>query len=189
MFTDGTLDNPTLAEFTPEAQDLVAGFISETDDALHFTWQVIDIPDDTGGIPEAVHFYWEFYLDPDGLGPKAPSPFSLRARAPTPGGQRGTGGSLQGNCTTTGNVVQCQPVPGAVVTVNVDDAADTITAHVRRSDLKASDGSALAVDGAILNEAVLFRGIASYVGAGVISSGMGDEADLDIDYELGKPRV
>lgn len=191
VFTDATVDGgPLYPDYELEAMDLVAGFIAETDTSIDFTWQVVDIPDGTGGIPEVVHFYWEFTLDNPNDG-KDPVPFSLRARAETPvltdAGQRNVG-TLQSNCTTSNNVVSCTTIPGSVVTVTVDDAADTITASVRRQDLKAGD-TELAVDGALLNEADLFEGIASFVAAGVFVSSTGDYADLDDTYVLGTPRA
>ncbi|MFA5889436.1 MAG: hypothetical protein WDA27_00545 [Actinomycetota bacterium] len=187
VFEDDTLDSVLLAEATPEAQDLIAGYIGETDDALTFTWQVVDIPDGTGGVPEIIHYYWEFTLDvPDD--DKDPQAFSLRARAYTPEVGRG-GGNLQGNCTTTGEtLVQCEDIPGAEVTVSVDDIENTITASVRRQDLKAGDVT-VAVDGAVLDEVDLFQGIATYVGAGLISGNAADLADMDSPYVLGSPRT
>lgn len=192
VFVDESLDTFTDPDVNIAAQDLVSGSIAETDTSIDFTWQVVDTPDETaalGGIPEAVVFFWEFSLDVAG-DDKDPAKYSLRARAPTPGGARGTGGSLQGNCVTTGSLVQCSAVPGNIVTVTTDPIANTITASVRRSDLKAgAGGTDVAVDGAVMIEEVLFRGIASFVSVGVSSSATEDAADMENPYVLGSPRA
>src|SRR5687768_8191809 len=74
VMTDGALDGGILyPDYELEAQDLTAGYIAETDDTIDFTWQVVDLPDGSGGIPEIVHYYWEFTLDvpDDGKDPQA----------------------------------------------------------------------------------------------------------------------
>src|SRR5688572_5990893 len=109
VLTDGINDGGPLApDFELEAQDLIAGYLGETDDTIDFTWQVVDLPDGSNGVPEAVHYLWEFTLDnpTDELKPEA---FSLRARAETPvvseAGRpvdsRLWQASLRSNCTTT----------------------------------------------------------------------------------------
>jgi hypothetical protein len=187
VFEDPTLDCVTTAEATPPDQDLVAGYIAETDDSLLFTWQVADLNDAaSSGTPELFIWHFEFAIDDPGVNP--PALFSLRARAWTVEGVRG-GGSLQGNCTNTGGVVQCVAVPGAGGTVAFDTTENTVTAKVRRQDLKGADGQSVAVAEAHLSEFVLFRGIVSCTTfVAVISSAMCDEADMDADYILGSPR-
>lgn len=197
VFEDATLDQELLLEATPPFADLTAGYISETDSTLTFTWQVLDLPDQsTAGVP-LTNYYYEFTIDDPGANP--PEAFSLSASGQTAkysvtaldqtrSGRVG-GGSLESNCVTTGNVIDCTPIPGSVVTVSVDPIANTISATVNRSDLKGDDGSIIAVDGATLVETELFGGIGAVFCPGVCSEGVMDKADMDADYVLGTPRA
>lgn len=174
VFTDPIGDGVVLEEFTPEWQDLVAGYISESPNEIHFTWEVVDWPADPLYVPEIVHFYWEFSLDG--------ARFSLNASFTA----RGRGqGSLRHKCTTENNVTSCESVPGALVTVGADGETNRITASVRRRDLRNDQNQIIAVQGAELMEDVSFQGIASYTGAGIIFGAMGDQADQERPYYLG----
>jgi hypothetical protein len=199
VLTDPNLDNLTEENDTPlgAASDLVAGYIGETDTSIDLTWQVANLEPLLEGAPINTLHYWEFGLtNPDGKS----ALFSVRARMfPTPvstANPTGTPnptwptGQLQSNCVTANNVVTCSSVPGAVVTITIDSENDQITASVRREDLKATTGEALAVDGATLTEAVLFNGISTCVSfVAATSAAACDGGDLDLGaYTLGSPR-
>ena len=195
VFTDGTNDGSPLApDFTPAFYDLTAGFISETDDAIAFTWEVVDLPDDPLYMPFATYF-WEFQIAPtlDEAPPACGSGgecFSLRAFV----GNDGTpGGVVESNCTNeTGAVVDCEVLENVSVSVTVDGAANQITASIPRADLRdyANTGQdVIAVDGAVLFEVDLFNGIAAHATAGVSCTCIADTADLDAGiYVLGTNR-
>jgi hypothetical protein len=197
VFADGSADNFTGEDITPvgSMNDLTAGFIGETDDGLQFTWQVADYPDvpSANGVPLIATYYWDFSLrDPNVSG--AAFDFQLNVSAPIVPGQHiphtFDSASLGGNCTTTGNLITCTPIPGSVVTATFDTAANTITANVRRVDLKAPNGSDLAVDGATLDQAALFAGIAACptLAGALVSIATCDTAVMDDTYVLGSPR-
>lgn len=186
VFTDSTADGVVLADAQPPFADLIEGSIGETDDALQFVWKVADLP--PGGVPEVAGYFWEFTLDdPNDSNPAAQ--FSLRAHLAPATSALATPGDLRGNCTTTGTVVSCSKIP-ASVTVSVDDVNNTVTASVKRADLKGKDGNSVANSGATLVEAVLFQGIAAYVSPYAVgtSGAGGDQADMDDTYVLGTPR-
>lgn len=199
VFDDAVGDNATLGSDTPAAAELIAGYIGETDNTVDFTWKMADTPDGSGGLPEGVAFFWEFQLD-DNDGVADPVLFALRARPNYPLGLRadvqheipgspigdrpiGGGGSLQGDCVVTGTVTTCKPIRGSYVKVTVDDLANTITASVRRIDLRAADGQIIGVDGSVLTERKLPFGIAACVGVVLISAALCDEADLNLADE------
>jgi hypothetical protein len=208
VFDDPTGDHALWVNVDPAATpplfDLVAGSIAETKDTIDFTWQYADIPDGTnGGLFEGHTTYWEFSLRTPG---GAQMLYSLRARPYYPAGLGvhahcntgapvlGTctgfgpgGGVIQGNCTTTGTVISCSTIPGSLVTVTADDAANTITAHVRRLDLRDNAGNFIGVDGSVLEETEIFQGIASCQGVVLNSAANCDVADQTIieSYTLG----
>lgn len=189
VFTDPQLDQPVLLEATPPYQDLVAGYISETATDITFTWEVVDIPDPLeDGVPNISTYYWEFTLDvpDDGIDPV---PFSVRA---TPDRAGGTGSLESTPCTTENNLLECTPV-NARVTVAIDAAANTVSATLRRKDLRSNGaqagGTIIAVDGAELDEIDLFQGIAAFTSlVAVVPGSTADPADLDDIYILGTPR-
>jgi hypothetical protein len=210
VFTDGANDHELWGDPTPPPFDLVGGSIAETKETIDFIWQYADIPDGSGGLFEGNISYWEFAID-DADGVTDPVQYSLRARANYPAGAgvhvhcqlplpvfgncAGVGpggGQLQGNCTTANNIISCQTVPGSLVTVSVDDVANTITAKVRRLDLRDTEGNFIATDGAVLSEVEIFQGIASCQGAVLISGNNCDIADMNVNedgsYVLGSPR-
>lgn len=185
VFEDGTLDSAFLAEATPEAQDLVAGSIGETDEALTFTWKVVDIMPEAEQALAAVSFYWEFQLDPH-VQNLEPGAYSLSVTPNAPDAISNT--TLSRNCTKTANLVQCETVEGANIAVDVDAEANTVTATVLRSDLKIEEVD-FAVDGATLTDVELFDGIATVVGVGLYSTALADEAVMDEPYVLGSARA
>ena len=199
VLSDPPIDNPVLAEATPPFGDLRAGYIGETDTTIDFTWEVEDIPDPlTTGFSGAATYYWEFTLDDPGDNP--PVPFSLRvgggqfiARASVQVLDQGRtvtvgGGSLAGNCVTENNITSCTTVEGSSVSVKVDPVNDRVTASVRRKDMRGADGNSIAVDGATLDEVVLFRGIGALPCVALCVSTFMDEGDMDAPYVLGSPR-
>lgn len=199
VLSDPTLDNLTTEDDTPfgAASDLVAGYIAESDAAIDFTWQVANLEPLLEPAPMNTLHYWEFELTAPG---GATALFSVRARMfPAPvstANPTGTPnpnwpvGQLQSNCVTANNLVTCSPVPGAVVTITIDSENDSITASVRREDLKSATGDALAVDGATLAEVDLFNGISTCLSfVAVTSAAACDAGDLDVgSYTLGSPR-
>lgn len=217
VFEDPQFDHELWGEVepsaTPQAFDLKAGYIAETDKTVDFIWEYWDIPDSSGGVVEANVSYWEFSLDdPDGI--VDPAVFSLRARPRWPMGFgvhthcevpgsptavcRGVGpggGELRSHCTTTNTLLRCDKVSTEAVTVVVDDVANTITAKVQRLHLRDNDDNLVAVDGTVLVEVDVFDGIATCQGVLVIRSDNCDEADLTLNvdeetngYTLGQPR-
>lgn len=180
LYTDPAGDGVVLGSALPPQVDLIEGTLAETDEALVVGWRLLDVPDGTAGLPMAQRLDFEFSLDdPDGVA----DPVSFGVRVETT--RTGTTGYLDGNC-TPGPPVSCTPVPGAVVATSVDPASDTFTAVVRRRDLRAGSVG-VAVDGAVLTEAVLYRGIASYLGvpAVVVTHNLSDQADIPAPYVLG----
>lgn len=176
VFTDLPQDGVFLAEATPPYQDLVAGYIAEKPSAIELTWQVVDLPDPPLFVPLVLQLYWDMTIG--GIPFQATATLDARGR-PT--------GSLASNCTQAGNLIQCENIPSAQVTVTVDPIANTVTASLRRSDLvDPATNRRLAVDGAKLQEAVLFQGIAAYTGFGLISGLTGDQADMTRPYIFGR---
>lgn len=176
-----------------QASDLLGVSIAETDTTIDITWKVFGLDENVyPAAPLNVINYFEFLLATD----TASALFSARARLhPVPvstgnptGGVSTTypAGQLQSNCVTANNVVTCQTIPGSQVTVLVDTANETITASIRRQDLKGPGGVDLAVDGASITEAVLFRGIATCTTlVQVTSAAMCDDGEMDVLYTLG----
>ena len=203
IVTDPVNDHPVWGDPTPEPFDLVAVHIAETEKTVDVIWEYKDVPGANGqGIPEGLLSYFEFNLDGAIFSLRArpvyPARLGVHAHCDVPGvpvfgtctGVGPGGGSLQGNCTRVENIISCKPVPGAVVDVSVDDAANTITAKMRRLDLRDADDNFLAVDGALLAEEVVFIGIATCQGAVLVSAANCDEGDMDLDsYMLGTPRA
>lgn len=137
-------------------------------------------------MPVVADYFWEFSLD-DGV---ESGRFSLRVNyGPNPNNK--PSGSLAGEpCTTTGTLIQCTS-KAAQITVAVDPIADSISATVRKKDLKAESGRVLATTGAILEQQTLFQGIGAYtaVPSGILTPGStGDLASMDDVYILGTPR-
>ncbi|HEX9712431.1 MAG TPA: hypothetical protein VGB52_07775 [Actinomycetota bacterium] len=164
VFTDPVNDgDPLQPDATPPFQDLIAGYISETDDAIEFSWQVVDI-DDVATSKLAL-FHWEFAL---GATTSTILPctaegnrcFSVRASFDIEGAGLG---ALESNCTGT-PVVTCELLD-AQVTVSIDPDANTVTASVLRADL--GDPA----DGEIMAEVELFRGIAAFTRLGLPPEG------------------
>jgi hypothetical protein len=205
VFTDGLKDTAVAAQATPPGQDLVAGFIGESDTTIDFTWQVADLPDPVNdavpqkGVPDAFAYYWNFQIGAPGA--ETPTLFELTA---TPSmyeysvnqpdvkqGRTHTQAVLAANCTTTGgSLITCTRVPGSLVTLSIDGVANTITAHVRRSDMRDASGNALAVDGSELVDTTIFNNIAGCTTTPVVTSGnMCDDATMDETYVLGTPRA
>lgn len=180
LFTDPTLDDELLLELTPPAQDLVAGFFAVDRDGrtLDFTWQVADLPDVPGGVPEVVRYLWDFSLQAPGSDEE--TLFELQAKFTNVGDRTGPqiavpAGKLSGNCTVNkANVITCMKIGEPSVTI--DGVANEITAHVPFDLLKNTDGNSLAVDGARMRQVTIFRGITAILQAVVSSGAMGDVA-------------
>lgn len=202
------------AETTPPWMDLKAAYIAETRDTIDFIWEYYEIPDGSGGPFEGNISYYEFGLD-DNDGVTDPVLFSLRVRLTYPAnlgvhvhcsvpglpvfstctGVGPGGGSLSSNC-GSGTVVTCRVVPGSLVTVSVDEVKNTVTAKVRRLDLRDADNNFIGTDGSVLTEADLFHGIAACPSLVVLGFGFCDEADMNVNvddetggYFLGSPRA
>lgn len=187
IYTDPVADGVVLGPALPPQIDLIAGTIAETDLDLIITWELVDIPDGTKGIPEGQRLDFEFAFDFDPASAAPPNAFGVRLVTTRSG--TGTSGWLDGNC-VQGTPVTCTKIANAFVATSVDAAADTFTAVVRRQDLKKAGGVSLAVDGAELTEFFMYRGIASYLGvpAVVVTHNLSDQADLTAPYILGQPR-
>jgi hypothetical protein len=196
VFSDPLADGFTGEDITPVGaiNDLTAGYIGETEDSLQFVFQVADVVDvaPATGVPILAAFNWDFSLqNPDVTG--APTAFELSVAAPIIPGQHVPymfdNSYLGGNCTTTGTVINCPEIAGTVVTTSWDAAANTVTANVRRADLKDAKGNLLAVDGSVLAQAELWNGISVGPTIGVLEPGNTvDLAVMDEDYVLGTPR-
>lgn len=166
VFADAVNDgDPGSPDFTPPWQDLVAGYISETADAIEFTWQVVDLPDAL--TTSSAAFHWEFAFADANAADFVPCTeegnrcFSLRADVNLQGG---TSGALESNCGGS-PVVECELLDSNI-TVSYDVDANTITASVPRADLRNP------ADGELLFEVELFRGIAAFQKLGVPSTGV-----------------
>lgn len=164
VFEDPQNDgDPLQPDFTPPFQDLVAGYISETTEAIEFSWQVVDI--DAMGTNSMAIFHWEFALG-SSIGTVAPCTaagnrcFSVRAAFDLEGAGSG---ALESNCAGM-PVVECELLD-AVVTVSIDPEANTVTASVLRSDLGDPQ------DGEVLVEVDLFNGIAAFTRLGLPAEG------------------
>lgn len=171
-------DDPLMGEATPPYQDLVAGFIEETPTELKFTWQVADLPDPPLYVPAVSHYYWDFNVG------------GVTFKVEVDVNARGQGiGVLEWMCTRNQNLVECQPVPNAMVTVAVDGVANEITASVRRRDLRdPNSGLQVAIEGATLADATDgFLGIAAITDVVVLfSSVTADTAAMVRPYILGR---
>lgn len=176
VFTDPAGDWPLAREGSPPFSDLVAGFIEETTSLLRFTWRVADWPDVPGHVSFLPGFYWEFTIG--GVAFSARILFDVRGNP---------SGSLESNCMGE-PIIECDVVPGSVVTGSVNAAANEVTMTVRKTDLRhPTTGAALAVAGATLAEATLFQGIAGFVTLAVLIPGAtADPADMDRPYVLGR---
>lgn len=206
VFSDSLADNPSGEDVTPVggASDLVAGYVGETDDAVQVVWQVADLVDALAApAPQFPVFYmWEMKLtEPNGkssyfqararLYPSEPTP--INANDPT-GAQNPPDvppywpwGQLQGNCIAGTAVITCAPI--AHIDVTFDPIANTVTASIKRDLLKSSDGTPLAVDGAVMEGAVIFQGFAACIPVGLLlEAPLCDTAVMDDVYTLGTPR-
>jgi hypothetical protein len=181
LYTDPVADGVVLGPALPPLVDLIEGSITETDTHLLIDWKVVEIPDGTNGLPGLQRLDFEFTLDIPGDA-IAPEDFGVRLET-TRGGS--TLGYIDASC-TQGSTVSCTRLNSAVVTTSVDAATNTFRAAVRRSDLR-SGGVPLAVDGAVLEEFFMYRGIASYLGVAgfLVTHNLSDQADLPAPYVLG----
>lgn len=162
VFTDNVNDGDPLApDATPMFQDLIAGYITETDTTMEFTWQVVDIDDIITN--RFALFHWEFAFGEsastvvpcDAEGNRC---FTVRAGF----GEDGTGlGALESNCAGS-PVVECELLD-AEVTVTIDADSNAVTASVLRADIGEP------ADGEIMMEPTtpLFRGIAAFTRLGL----------------------
>ena len=155
VFTDPVNGGAPLGpDATQPYMDLVAGYITETTDAIEFSWQVVLIDDLATN--RLVNFYYEFAIG-ESLTTIVPCNaegnrcFSLTAGFNEDNAGQGT---LRSNC--GGDVViTCQALP-ATVTVTIDAASNSVTASVPRADL--GDPA----DGEVLVEQNLFQGIGAF---------------------------
>lgn len=191
VFTDKLYDDALLVEATPPVQDLTAGFVAVERDArtLDLTWQVADLPDELGGLPEVVRYMWEFTITPPAGDPATDAMFFAaqakwsnvvdRARIQSgnlPQTETKGAGKLEGNCERIQNVISCSRIGDPAVTI--DAVANQLTIHIPFAMLKAKDGSDLMVDGAIISPAVNFKGIVAIAQAVFSYGAMGDTADI-----------
>lgn len=184
LYTDPTSDGVVLGPALPPTVDLIEGAIAETDTHLIIMWKVATIVDGTNGMPGTQRLDFEFTLDVPNDG-KPAEDFGVRLETSRTGG---TTGYIDASCTEApkNSSVTCTRMNGAVVTTSVDAASDTFRAEVRRSDLKAG-GVSVAVDGAVLAEKRMYRGIASYLGiaGSLVTHNLSDQADITTPYVLG----
>jgi len=207
VFQDGIADNFSGFDTTPleSGADLVAGLVGETDATLNLTWQVVDLNDVLApAVPEHLIYYWEIQLKEPNHGKSAQ--YQIYARLfpgePTPVNTNNpTAGpimpdnvppywpyaAVKGDCGGT-TLITCPKLIGYPA-VSVDAAANTVTVKVPRNFLKASDGTPLAVDGAVMSQVKIFQGMTVCVPAQqVTNSATCDLASMDDDYTLGTPR-
>lgn len=186
VFTDPLLDGGPLRPLavptpTPSWEDLVAGYVSEDADSIDFTWEVDDI--EPLPLPESyATYYWEFAFAPVGQTP-VPCDYPGNSCVAVQADSLGRG-VVSTNCSRLFTQLRCAPVPGPVMTVHIDYAADQITASVQRTAL--GDPS----DGLLMHEAEIFEGIGSTTAARAYAwAGNMDTADLDAPYVVGSHRT
>lgn len=185
LYTDPVADGVVLGPALPPVVDLIEGTIAETETELIISWKLVAVPDGTNGLPGLQRLDFEFTLDVPGDG-LAPEDFGVRLETTRTGS---TIGYIDASC-TQGSTVSCTRLGSAVVGTSVNAAGDTFTATIRRSDLRSS-GTKVAVDGAILEEFFMYRGIASYLGVAgaLVTHNLSDQADMPAPYVLGSDWV
>lgn len=182
LYTDPVSDGYVTGPAWAPVADLIEGRIVETDTELIIVWEVAANPFGTLALPAGLRLDFEFTLDvPDDAVP--PEDFGVRLESTRTGA---TIGYIDGSCTEApeGQPVSCTRLSSAHVTTSVEGPA--FSARLRRSDLKAG-GASVAVDGAVLMEKHMYRGIAAYLGANgaVVTHNLSDQASMTAAYRLG----
>lgn len=166
--------------------DLVAAYVGQTDvftQDLQFIFHVSQLPA-SGGVPELVRYSWDFGVD---TGQGAPTLFQIDGKFTNVTGSayaqnpdtRTPAFNLEGNCTQDGNIISCEQI--AQLSTTMDAATGKITVTVPRSDLEEQIGGP--VDGAAIQQADIFEGIAVLPSAVFSASGTGDTLLADqVDY-------
>ncbi|MFN2614909.1 MAG: hypothetical protein ABR552_08870 [Actinomycetota bacterium] len=187
----------------PDEVTLEAGYIAEDDNNLYLTWEVKDFPAQLqdSGAPAPFFYYWDFQLPDASNTTTHQAAFELTARpsamvfgqdVPTRRVQVG-GGSIASNCgnqlsslpVSVVTLTGCTTVANSAVNVTWDFAAHTITAQVRRTDLRGANGQIVAIDGAKLTDVKLFLNIAACINTGATSGSTCESATMQGPYTLG----
>lgn len=174
--------------------DLVAAYVGQTDvftEDLEFTWKLSQLPA-SGGTPEFIRYQWDFGID---TGSGAPTLFQIDGKFTNVSGSaagqdpdtRTPAFNLEGNCVNQDNIITCEVI--APLSATMDAATGTITATIPRSILEEQVGGS--IDGAMVQQAEIFQGIAVLPSAIFSASGTGDQLVADqVDYyQVGEKTV
>lgn len=165
--------------------DLVAAFVGQPDPVggdLEFAFGLSELPP-SGGVPEFIRYFWDFGVHVGG----ETTLFQVEGRFTNVIGDaigqnpqaRTPAFDLEGNCTQDGAIISCEKI--AELDATFDTARDQIRVTVPRSLLEDQVGGSL--DGATIQEASIFQGIAVLPAVVGSVSGTGDQLFPDfVDY-------